>query len=65
MPTGRTLRHFARCLRLLPALLLWPALWPATPAARAGQLPVKTYTVADGLAHDRVNRVTRDSRGFL
>ncbi|HUQ33652.1 MAG TPA: two-component regulator propeller domain-containing protein, partial [Pyrinomonadaceae bacterium] len=29
------------------------------------QLPIKIYTLADGLAHDRVGRIVRDSRGFL
>jgi len=29
------------------------------------QLPVKPYTIADGLAHDDVNKIVRDSRGFL
>ncbi len=28
-------------------------------------LPVKTYTTADGLSHNVVNRIVRDSRGFL
>jgi ligand-binding sensor domain-containing protein/signal transduction histidine kinase len=28
-------------------------------------LPVKTYTTADGLAHNVVNRIVRDSRGFM
>jgi len=32
---------------------------------QAQQLPIKTYTTADGLAHNMVNRVVRDSRGFL
>jgi len=31
----------------------------------AERLPVKTYTVADGLLRDNINRVRRDSRGFL
>jgi ligand-binding sensor domain-containing protein/signal transduction histidine kinase len=34
-------------------------------SARAERLPVKTYTTADGLAHDRVRRIVRDSRGYL
>jgi len=34
-------------------------------AANAERLPIKTYTTADGLAHNVVNRVVRDSRGFL
>jgi ligand-binding sensor domain-containing protein len=29
------------------------------------QLPIKIYTLAEGLAHDRVGRIVRDSRGFL
>ena len=33
--------------------------------AHAEQLPIKTYTTADGLAQDCVNRIIRDSRGFL
>src|ERR1700730_3627194 len=32
---------------------------------RAGRLPIKTYTTADGLARDQVNRIVRDSHGFL
>ena len=31
----------------------------------AERLPIKTYTTADGLAHNVVNRIVRDSRGFL
>jgi ligand-binding sensor domain-containing protein/two-component sensor histidine kinase len=33
--------------------------------ARAEKLPLRTYTTADGLAHDRITRVVSDSRGFL
>ncbi len=29
------------------------------------QLPIKTYTVADGLAEDRVNSIIADSRGYI
>jgi ligand-binding sensor domain-containing protein/signal transduction histidine kinase len=37
-----------------------------TPAvARAQQLPIKTYTTADGLPHNSINRIVKDSRGFL
>src|ERR1017187_9822646 len=28
-------------------------------------LPIRTYTTADGLAADRVDRIVADSRGFL
>jgi ligand-binding sensor domain-containing protein/signal transduction histidine kinase len=33
--------------------------------ARSEQLPVKRYGVADGLAHDEVTAIFRDSHGFL
>lgn len=33
--------------------------------ARAETLPYKNYTTADGLGHDRVEEIVRDSRGFL
>src|SRR5260370_4409148 len=32
---------------------------------KAERLPLKTYTVADGLAHNEVNKIVGDSRGFL
>ncbi|HKF53867.1 MAG TPA: two-component regulator propeller domain-containing protein, partial [Blastocatellia bacterium] len=32
---------------------------------KAERLPIKTYTTADGLAHNMLNRIVRDSRGFL
>jgi ligand-binding sensor domain-containing protein/two-component sensor histidine kinase len=36
-----------------------------TSNVRAERLPLKIYTVADGLGHNNVNRIVRDSRGFL
>ncbi|MBA3601752.1 MAG: hypothetical protein H0W45_11090, partial [Acidobacteria bacterium] len=33
--------------------------------ANAERLPIKTYTVADGLLRDNVYKIKRDSRGFL
>jgi ligand-binding sensor domain-containing protein/two-component sensor histidine kinase len=33
--------------------------------ARGEQLPIKTYTTSDGLAHNIINRIVRDSRGVL
>jgi PAS domain S-box-containing protein len=33
--------------------------------AAAERLPVKSYTVDNGLAHNRVKRIVQDSRGFL
>ena len=31
----------------------------------AERLPLKSYSVADGLAHNEINKIVRDSRGFL
>lgn len=33
--------------------------------AMAERLPLKAYTVADGLANNAINKIVRDSRGFL
>src|SRR5262245_19645367 len=44
--------------------LAWLLLVAVT-AAHAERLPIRYYTVEDGLAHARVRRIVRDSRGFL
>ena len=49
-----------RWLLGLVAVLLAPG-----SLAHAERLPLKAYTTADGLAHDTVRRIVRDSRGFL
>jgi hypothetical protein len=46
-------------LRLFLLLLCAPFV------ARAELLPLKTYTVADGLANNVINKIVRDPRGFL
>src|SRR5260370_12421021 len=33
--------------------------------AQAERLPLRAYTTADGLAHNEINKIVRDSRGFL
>jgi ligand-binding sensor domain-containing protein/two-component sensor histidine kinase len=47
--------------------LFWLAilLVAVTPDVYAERLPIKTYTTADGLAHNEITRIVRDSRGFL
>ncbi len=49
-------------LRVVPLLCLLLAVLTET---RAERLPIKTYTTADGLARDHVNRIVQDSKGFL
>lgn len=44
---------------LVALSLIMPRLVPA------GHLPTKSYTTFDGLANDSVNKIVRDSRGFL
>jgi ligand-binding sensor domain-containing protein/signal transduction histidine kinase len=46
-------------LTCLLLLLLLPSL------AKAERLPLKAYTVADGLPNNVINKIVRDSRGFL
>ncbi len=48
--------------RSLSLLLL---LFCVCPAVLSERLPLKAYTTADGLAHNTVNKIVRDSRGFL
>ncbi len=50
------IQRFAVVLGLVSALAV---------GARAERLPIKTYTIADGLAHDSVYRIVQDSHGFL
>jgi len=40
-------------------VLLFPSI------TQAARLPLKSYTTADGLAHNTINKIVRDSRGFL
>src|SRR6516162_11921192 len=41
-------------------------LMAVVPAAVSGEkLPIRAYTTADGLPHNTVMRIVRDSRGFL
>jgi ligand-binding sensor domain-containing protein len=51
-----------RFLTVLPTAVLL-CCWPSLTSAE--RLPIKNYTTADGLAHNIVNRIRRDSRGFL
>ncbi len=37
----------------------------AVAAVRGERLPTRAYTTADGLANDGINKIVRDSRGFL
>ena len=47
--------------KMLPILFLLVIPDPT----QAERLPVRTYTVADGLANNTINKIVRDSRGFL
>jgi len=52
----RVLRH---------VICVFGLLWAMIVTSLAEQLPVKPYTIAEGLAHDDINKIVRDSRGFL
>ncbi len=47
------------------ALLALAFVLLGTLPSHAERLPIKNYTTADGLAHNIVNKIVRDSRGFL
>lgn len=51
--------------KLVSALCLALALVPCASRVSAQQLPVRTYTTADGLPRDLILRIVRDSHGFL
>jgi hypothetical protein len=50
-------------LKNLFLLLFWCLIFSA--CAFAGRLSFKMYSTADGLAHDNINKIVPDSRGFL
>jgi ligand-binding sensor domain-containing protein len=60
MRPPRTHRGALACASLLVALLSAAGL-----RAPAEQLPVRPYTISDGLAHDEVLHILQDSHGFL
>jgi ligand-binding sensor domain-containing protein/signal transduction histidine kinase len=47
------------CDLIIPLLLLVSGLAPAE------QLPITAYTTTEGLAHNHINRIRQDSRGYL
>jgi ligand-binding sensor domain-containing protein/signal transduction histidine kinase len=51
--------------RTKKSLGLWLLLACVCLRAGADQLPLKLYSTADGLAHENVQSIKRDSRGFL
>ncbi len=58
-------------LRLVPVNgssasdLVIPLLLLATGISSAEHLPITAYTTAEGLAHNHINRIRQDSRGYL
>src|SRR5262245_17489365 len=61
-PTSRHPHTFSACLSWLIVCALMAI---APPVARAERLPIRVYTSADGLPHDRISQIVRDSHGFL
>jgi ligand-binding sensor domain-containing protein/two-component sensor histidine kinase len=55
-------RRIVGMIAVLPVLGLLTAL---SIVADGERLPIKIYTTGDGLAHNDVRRIVRDSRGFL
>lgn len=57
------MRRFGGAAHVVGACVI--ALLVLLPRASSERLPMHIFTTADGLAHDRVNRIRRDSRGFI
>jgi ligand-binding sensor domain-containing protein/signal transduction histidine kinase len=53
------------CNRIKKSAWLWLLLLLMLVRVSAEQLPLKLYTTADGLAHEHVLQIVRDTRGFL
>src|SRR5260370_25755786 len=58
------LRRALRGLVLVGTCLL-AEFFASTPQISAQRLPLKSYTVAEGLPNDVINKIVRDSRSFL
>ena len=58
---------FRRALRglVLVGMCLLSEFFASTPQISAQRLPLKSYTVAEGLPNNVINKIVRDSRGFL
>ena len=52
-------------MRLRQIILLIAVLLIVSPSSSAEQLPIKTYTIAEGLARDSINCIVQDSHGFM
>jgi ligand-binding sensor domain-containing protein/signal transduction histidine kinase len=63
------MRNSASQVRIVPTpadlFVVLAIILLAATSAPAERLPLKTYTSADGLAHNEINKIVRDSRGFL
>jgi len=54
-----------RSRSLLKKVLVVGVVLAATMPAHSERLPIRTYSTADGLPHNVINKIVRDSRGFL
>ncbi len=54
---------FSKSARLGMTVIL--LLLVLAPVAQSERLPIKIYATADGLPNNEVNKIVRDSRGFL
>src|SRR5713226_2579014 len=50
---------------VLGGIVLLAGLFVSVPQKTGQRLPLKSYTVADGLPNNVINKIVRDSRGFL
>ena len=49
----------------ITAFWVFALLLASSAVGKGERLPIKTYTIADGLVSNKISRIVRDSRGFL
>ena len=63
---SRTVTRLSSTLRVVVCLLALITFHCLTIGEAFAEIPpFKIYTTEEGLAHDNINRIVRDSRGFL
>lgn len=68
MKIGRQAYQLSRRIkaaRLCSTIIFCIELAVAAPVASGERLPIKSFTTVDGLSHNEINKIVRDSRGFV
>lgn len=64
MPIEQRIKAAVKIRQIFSFILGLACFLQISPPAHAEHLPIKTYSVADGLPRDSVQKIAQDSRGF-